>query len=256
MDKQNGWVKTHIENGIGWLSFFHPKSNSLPGKILDELASAIEQLGNNAAVNVIVLKSEGDKVFCAGASFEELSQIKNAEEGRVFFSGFARVLNATRKCPVLLIGRVQGKAVGGGVGLAAICDYCFAHESASIKLSELSLGIGPFVIEPAVTRKIGVAAFSELSIHAGKWQTSGWAQAKGLFQEVFSSISDLDAAIAKLANTLSANYRPALTALKKILWQNTDDWDELLSERAKISGNLVLSDFSQATLRRIQEKGA
>jgi methylglutaconyl-CoA hydratase len=256
MEHQNGWVKTKIENGVGWITFFHPKSNSLPRKILSELAQKIETLGNDETIKVIILKSAGEKVFCAGASFEELSNIKNAQEGELFFSGFAKVLNAARKCPVLLIGRIQGKAVGGGVGLVSICDYAFAHESASVKLSEISLGIGPFVIEPAVSRKIGVSAFSQLAVNAGKWQESAWAKEKGLFQEVFSQESQMDAAILELAQTLSNNHRPALTHLKKVLWQHTDGWEELLGERAKISGQLVLSEFSQGMLRRIAEKEA
>lgn len=149
------------ERGVGSITFFHPRSNSLPGKVLKQLADTITKLGKDETVKVIVLKSKGEKGFCAGASFDELISIKDRSTGKQFFSGFANVINACRKCPKFVVGRVQGKAVGGGVGLASAVDYCFATTAASVKLSELAVGIGPFVVGPAVERKIGVSAMSQ-----------------------------------------------------------------------------------------------
>ena len=180
---QEGYVKSETHNGVTTIEFFHPQSNSLPGKILEELAKEIHFAGTHAETKVIVLKSDGEKAFCAGASFDELLQIKTEAEGLQFFSGFAHVINAMRKCPKLIIVRIQGKCVGGGVGLAAAADYAIATEKADIKLSELAIGIGPFVVGPAVERKIGVAAFSALSIDATMWRNSEWAKKKGLFAE-------------------------------------------------------------------------
>ncbi len=237
------------ENGIATISFYHPAQNSLPAALLDELTKQIEIAGNSIQTRVILLKSEGERTFCAGASFDELLQIKDKEAGAIFFSGFARVINACRKSSKIIIARVQGKAVGGGVGLAAAADYCMATEAASIKLSELAIGIGPFVISPAVIRKVGLPAFSQLTIRAIDFQTAHWAKDKGLYNEVYPDISSLDEAVNALAEKLASYHPEALAGLKQILWEGTEDWDKLLNERAAISGELVLSEFTQQALR-------
>lgn len=246
----NGSVTLNIsDNGIATISFYHPAQNSLPAALLDELTAKIALAGNDAQTKIIVLKSEGDRTFCAGASFDELLQIKDKEAGSKFFSGFARVINVCRKSPKIIIARVQGKTVGGGVGIAAAADYCLATEFASIKLSELAIGIGPFVISPAVIRKIGLPAFSQLTIRAVDFQTAQWAKEKGLFNEVYPNIAALDEALDTLVQKLASYHPKALRGLKEILWEGTADWDQLLMQRAAISGELVLSDFTQATLK-------
>lgn len=244
-----GSVSTSIENSIGTITFFHPQSNSMPGELLQQLATAIEKAGQNDAIKVIILQSEGEKAFCAGASFDELVAIDDLETGKKFFSGFANVINAARKCPKFIVGRVQGKAVGGGVGMASATDYCFATQSASVKLSELAVGIGPFVVGPAVERKVGTAAFSELAINATAWRSAAWAQQKGLYNEVFETSSEMDNAIAELCNKLIHSNPEAMRQLKEIFWQGTEHWDELLATRAGISGTLVLSDFTRNAIQ-------
>lgn len=245
----NGYVSLAIsESGIAAVSFFHPAQNSLPGNLLDELTAKLIQAGKDERTRVIILKSEGERTFCAGASFNELLQIKDKEAGAVFFSGFARVINACRTSPKIIIARLQGKAVGGGVGLAAAADYCLATEAASIKLSELAIGIGPFVISPAVIRKIGLPAFSQLTIRASEFQTANWAKEKGLYNEVYDHITTLDIALDILAHKLASYHSEALSGLKKILWEGTANWGELLNERAALSGELVLSEFTQHAL--------
>lgn len=249
----NGSLYTHIQNNIATVEFYHPSSNSFPSELLERLATVFNELSLNNEVHVIVLKSEKDKTFCAGASFDELVAITNFEEGKQFFLGFANVLNAMRRCSKLIIGRIQGKAVGGGVGLAAACDYCFATEQAAIKLSEFTIGIGPFVIAPAVERKIGIAALSELTLDATSWQNAYWAKEKGLFAKVFETISELDTEVDNLASKL-AGYNPeALNEMKKVLWKGTENWDTLLDNRAAISGNLVLSDFTKKALQKFKK---
>jgi methylglutaconyl-CoA hydratase len=245
----DGNVTIAIVDGVATISFFHPAQNSLPAKLLDKLTSEIKQAGNDPGTRVIVLKSEGDRTFCAGASFDELLQIKYKEAGAEFFSGFAKVINACRKSSKIIIVRVQGKSVGGGVGLAAAADYCLATEAAAIKLSELAIGIGPFVISPAVIRKIGLPAFSQLTIRAVDFQTAAWAKEKGLYNEVYPDIKSMDEALDALAAKLASYHPHALTGLKQILWEGTSDWDELLAERAAISGELVLSEFTQQALQ-------
>jgi len=246
---ENGNVNLSTSpSGIATISFYHPAQNSLPAALLDKLTATIVQAGEDAATRVIILKSEGDRTFCAGASFDELLQIKDKEAGAIFFSGFARVINACRKSPKIVIARVQGKSVGGGVGLAAGADYCLATEAAAIKLSELAIGIGPFVISPAVIRKIGLPAFSQLTIRASDFQTAQWAREKGLYNEVYADIVSLDAALDGLAEKLASYHPEALSGLKQILWEGTEDWDNLLHERAAISGELVLSEFTQQAL--------
>ena len=248
------YVKSETHQGITTIEFFHPQSNSLPGKILEELAKEIHFAGTHNETNVIILKSAGDKTFCSGASFDELMAIKNETEGLQFFSGFAHVINAMRKCPKLIIGRIQGKCVGGGVGLAASVDYAIATNKADVKLSELAVGIGPFVVGPAVERKIGTAAFSALAIDATMWRNSDWAKLKGLFSEVHESIENMDEAIFKLSNTLAHSSPQAMAEMKKIFWKDTAHWDELLIERAKISGKLVLSDFTKRAIEKFKKK--
>lgn len=249
----NGSLYTHIQNGIATVEFFHPAGNSFPSELLERITKAFHELSIKEEVNVIVLKSDKDKAFCAGASFDELVNISNLEEGKKFFLGFANLINAMRKCSKIIIGRIQGKVVGGGVGLAAACDYCLATEAASIKLSELSIGIGPFVIEPVVTRKIGLAAFSELTIDATNWKNAYWAKEKGLYARVFQSKIELDTEVDRLAIKLNSYNSEALNELKKTLWKGTEDWDKLLAERAEISGKCVLSEFTKKALKKFKK---
>ena len=249
-----GHVTTHVEHGINTIEFFHPQSNSLPGKILEQLAYEIHFAGTHDDTKVIILKSCADKTFCSGASFDELSAIKTHAEGTHFFNGFAQVINAMRKCPKFIIGRIQGRCVGGGVGLAASVDYAIATNKAEIKLSELAVGIGPFVVGPAVERKIGTAAFSALAIDAQMWRSTDWARKKGLFAEVHDSIENMDEAIDRLANVLAHSSPEAMAAMKKMFWKGTEHWDDLLKERAAISGKLVLSDFTKNAIARFKLK--
>ncbi|MCB0634189.1 MAG: enoyl-CoA hydratase/isomerase family protein [Saprospiraceae bacterium] len=239
-----------LKEGLLEITFYHPKHNSLPSTLLRELADAITGAGADKAVQVIILKSDGDRTFCAGASFDELVAINDFPTGKKFFMGFANVINACRKCPKLIIGRVQGKAVGGGVGLAAAVDYCLATQYAAVKLSELNVGIGPFVVGPAVERKIGLSAFSQLTINGNEFQSAGWAREKGLYAEVFDNVDQLDAAVLQLADFLLATNPEAQSQLKQMFWQNCEHWDELLEERAEMSGRLVLSDFTKQALAR------
>lgn len=241
------------ENGIATVEFGHPMSNSLPGKILQKLADTITELGNDPSVKVIILTSGGEKAFCAGASFDELISIKDFETGKKFFSGFANVINACRKAPKFIIGRVHGKAVGGGVGMASAVDYCMATRYADVKLSELAVGIGPFVVGPAVERKMGTSAMSELAINATEWRTAEWAKEKGLYTDVFDEVSELDEAISKLARTLSKSNPEAMSMLKTVFWQGTEHWDTLLAERAAMSGKLVLSDFTVNAINQFKK---
>ena len=249
----NGNLIYSIKNNIAIVEFGHPASNSFPSELLNRLTSLLNDLSSNDNVNVIVLKSEGNRTFCAGASFDELMAVTNLSEGEACFSGFANVINAMRSCSKLIIGRIQGKAVGGGVGLASACDYVLATEAASIKLSELSIGIGPFVIAPAVERKMGTSAFSELTIAATEWKSAYWAKEKGLYAKVLESIEDLDKEVDFSANKL-ASYNPeALKNMKKTFWSGTEHWDELLIERAEMSGKLVLSEFTKNALNQFKK---
>jgi methylglutaconyl-CoA hydratase len=248
-----GSVNTTVEQGIARITFYHPQSNSLPGTLLRELAAAVSEAGNNPEARVIILQSAGDKAFCAGASFDELVSIENIEQGTYFFSGFAGVINAMRKAPKFVIARVQGKAVGGGVGLASAADYTLAHSSSSVKLSELAVGIGPFVVGPAVERKIGTAAFSQLTIDAGSWKDAQWAREKSLYADIFDTHEALDEAVNRLAMTLSTSNPEAMSMLKSIMWEGTENWDELLIERAAMSGKLVLSDFTRNAIAKFKQ---
>ena len=251
---QEPFVISEIKNGIATITFYHPQSNSMPGSQLNMLATEIEKLGKNPTAKVIVLKSEGDKAFCAGASFDELIAIKDSESGLKFFSGFASVINAMRKAPKFIIVRIQGKTVGGGVGIACSADYTFAVDSASVKLSELAIGIGPFVVGPAVERKIGSSAFCQLTINASEWQTAEWAKQKGLYNQVFSNIKEMDKGIETLSQILASSNPEAMEMLKKEMWKGTENWDQLLIERASMSGKLVLSDFTINAINKFKQK--
>jgi methylglutaconyl-CoA hydratase len=251
---EQAYVKTETHQGITTITFFHPQSNSLPGKILAELAKEIHFAGTHDDTRVIILKSAGEKTFCSGASFDELMAIKNEAQGLEFFSGFANVINAMRKSTKFIIGRIHGKCVGGGVGLAASADYAIATDKAEVKLSELAVGIGPFVVGPAVERKIGTAAFSALSIDAACFRNAEWAKRKGLFAEVHESVENMDESIQRLSNTLAHSSPQAMAEMKKIFWKGTEHWDELLKERAAISGRLVLSDFTKSAIAKFKAK--
>ena len=251
--RKNGSLYTRVDAKVATIEFGHPASNSFVADLLQRLTDTINELSANEGISVILLKSEGVKAFCAGASFDELLEVSNLEEGKAFFSGFANVINAMRKCTKVIVGRVHGKTVGGGVGLAAACDYVYSNVEASIKLSELSIGIAPLVIEPVVERKIGNAALAELSLAPTEWKSAYWAQEKGLFSKVFDSLKELDKELDFFANKLSGYNPEALYEWKKVLWNQTDHWDELLEERAGITGKLVLSDFTKEALNKFKK---
>lgn len=251
---EQGHVISTIENQIGIIEFGHPLSNSLPGNILNKLALTITELSKNENCKVLLLKSAGDRAFCAGASFDELVAIKDLEEGRIFFSGFAKVINACRTSQKIIIARIQGKAVGGGVGIAASADYAFATKHAAVKLSELAIGIGPFVVGPAVQRKIGLSAMSELAIDATQWRSADWAQNKGLYSSVSESSEIMDEKINELIQKLANSNPDAMRELKEVFWAGTEDWDELLARRAEISGRLVLSEFTRNAIHAFKKK--
>jgi methylglutaconyl-CoA hydratase len=250
----NEYVKLKIENGIGTIEFFHPQSNSLPSHVLNKLSETITAAGENDEVKVIILRSGGDRAFCAGASLDELMAIEDESQGKQFFSGFANFINVARKCPKFIIGRVQGKAVGGGVGMASSMDYCFATKYAFVKLSELAIGIGPFVVGPPIERKIGLSAFSQLSINATEWHSAQWAKEKGLFAEVYETAEEMDVAIQTLAEKLASSNPDSMRGLKQVIWEGMDHWDNLLLERAAMSGRWVLSDFTRKTLARLKQR--
>ena len=252
-EHKDGSLYVKVENGIGSITFGHPNSNSLPSTLLSRIAKAFEDLGNDAAAKVILFQSEGEKAFCAGAALNELINIQNETEGEVFFSGFANVINAMRKTGKFVVGRVQGKTVGGGVGLVGACDYVFATEAASVKLSEISIGIGPFVIEPTLSRKMGVAALSQLSIDATHWQNAYWAKDKGLFSQVFENKKDMDESLNILLSKLASYNTSSMKALKESFWKGTEHWDQLLIERAQMSGKLVLSSETQKALAKFKK---
>lgn len=251
-----GYVKTTVKDGIASVSFHHPRSNSLPGDILHRMAEAIDQAGADDSVRVIVLRSEGEKAFCAGASFDELLAIDSEAKGTAFFSGFAQVINAIRRSRCFVIGRVHARAVGGGVGLAAACDITYAHESASARLSELAIGIGPFVVGPAVERRMGNAAFSALAITPDLWRDADWCRRHGLYAEVFALHAELDNAVDQHAHRLASCGSEAMAELKRVIWRGTDDWDDLLAQRAMISGRLVLSEFTGKAIAAFKERSA
>lgn len=252
-DRQNGSLYTAIQGKVATVEFGHPASNSFVAELLDRLTVELNELSENKNITVIILKSEGNRAFCAGASFDELMAVSNLEEGKVFFSGFANVINAMRTCKKVIIGRVQGKTVGGGVGLASACDYVFASVEASISLSELTIGIAPLVIAPAVERKIGLAAISELSLAPSEWKNAYWAKEKGLYSKVFDKMEVLDKDLEFFVEKL-ASYNPeALEEWKKVLWEGTSHWDTLLTDRAAITGKLVLSEFTKNALSKFKK---
>ena len=246
------YVKQTIKNNISFIEFYHPSHNSLPGDILQKLVNLIKNAGDNKDIKVIVLQSGGDRTFCAGASFKELVNISDEDSGKTFFSGFSNVINAMRICPKLIIGRIQGKTVGGGVGIIAACDYSLATKYAEIKLSELNIGIGPFVIGPVIERKIGLSSFSKISLNPTRFFAASWAKDNGLYAEVFENISELDLAVQTFAEELCSFNQEAMNEIKKLFWRGTDHWDTLLLEQAKISGRLVLSNFTKEKLSKFK----
>ena len=250
---KGGYVKTETHNNITTIEFFHPQSNSLPSALLEELAKEIHAAGIDVESKVIILRSAGEKAFCAGASFDELLNIKTAQAGLEFFSGFAHVINAMRKCPKFIIARIHGKCVGGGVGLAAAADYAIAAEGADVKLSELSIGIGPFVVGPVIERKTGASSFSQLAIDSSMWRNADWARRKGIYAELHPSVEGMNESIHRLSNNLSHSNPEAMKEMKKIFWKGTEQWDQSLIELAAISGKLILSDFSKKAIEKFKK---
>lgn len=246
-----GTVTANVADGIGSVTFGHPKGNSLPGALLADLAARITALGRDPLVTVIVLRSEGSGPFCAGASFGELSAIADAERGTQFFMGFANLINAMRECPKFIVARVHGKAVGGGVGMVAASDYALATTAAQVKLSELAVGIGPFVVGPVIERKIGAGHYAALGVDAIGWRSAEWAHQRGLYAELHGDVAALDARLAALARQLAESSPEAMAAMKRVFWEGTEHWRELLAARARLSGGLVVTEFARGVIREL-----
>ncbi len=249
----SGTITLHTADGVATVTFGHPRGNSLPGSLLRLLAERIADAGTDPNARVIVLRSDGTGPFCAGASFDELAAIEDAEIGKEFFSGFAQVMLAMIRAPKFIVTRVHGKVVGGGVGIVAASDFSMAVGAASAKLSELSIGIGPFVVGPAIERKIGLAAFSAMAVDAD-WRDAAWCERHGLYARVYSDPSELDGAIDTLAGTLAKSNPEAMGRLKQAFWAGTEEWNLLLTERAELSGRMVLSKFSRDAIARFRAK--
>ncbi len=254
MNQDQGFVQHQVENGLATITFYHPSHNSLPGNLLKELASLITKLGSDSAVKVILIKSAGERTFCAGASFDELISIEDFDIGKAFFMGFANVINALRTCGKITIARIQGKAVGGGVGLSAAVDYAIATKYASMRLSELAVGIGPFVVGPAVERKVGLSAFAKLTLSPDEWQTAAWAKQNNLYAEAFDSTEQMDEYISHFTDKLLSYNPDALSAIKSVSWEGCDHWDALLEQRAEVSGRLILSPYAKAAISKFKQK--
>ena len=244
---ESGTVTVTATEGVASVRFNHPKGNSLPAALLARLAEEIRRLGTRDDVHVVVLRSSDTGPFCAGASFDELKAIRDSAAGKEFFMGFARVILAMTRCPKLIIARVHGKTVGGGVGLVAASDYAMAVESASLRLSELAVGIGPFVVGPAIERKIGLGGFSAMAIDTD-WRTARWAEEFGLYSRVFDSINALDSALELFARKLARTNPEAMAKMKAVFWQGTEHWERLLEERAEMSGALVTSEYTRSAI--------
>ena len=249
-----GTITTTFHKAVATLCFWHPMGNSFTSNLLQNFVDALENLNQNEAVKVIILKSEGEKIFCSGASFDELLELKNLEDATRFFSGFAKIINALRSSNKIILGDIHGKSVGGGVGIIAACDFAFASKNSLVKLSELAIGIGPYVIEPAITRRVGVTAFAQLTLQPKNWQTATWAYENKLFSHYFETHEEATIALENLANELASYDAQALSSLKKTLWQDTENWDTLLFKRAKISANLALSDDTKEILKQFKNK--
>ena len=252
--RKEGSLYTRLNGGLAILEFGHPTSNSLNSELLSRLCKEIESLGANTEIALILIQSEGDRAFCAGASFDELLEISTPEQSTAFFNGFARLINSMRTCPIPIIGKVYGKAVGGGVGLIASCDYVMASDKASLRLSEIGLGIAPLVIAPAVERKAGVSGLAELALAPSEWKSAYWARERGLFSKVFESRSDLDKETEYFAADLASHSRDALMLMKRALWEGTEHWDDLLTSRAAMTGKLALSQTTQQTISAFKKK--
>lgn len=250
---QAGHVAVSAHDGVASVEFYHPKGNSLPATVLRRIAEAIDEVAVRDDVRVVVLRSGGTGPFCAGASFDELKAVATATEGKDFFMGFGRIILAIRRCPKPVVARVHGKAVGGGVGLVAACDYAIAVESASIRLSELAVGIGPFIIGPAITRKVGPGHFGAMAIDAD-WRSARYAEHVGLYARVVSDVAELDEVLGGFVRKLAASNPAALAQIKRVTWEGTDDWAELLESRAAMSGTLVTSEYTRNFIASFAQK--
>lgn len=249
----DGDVRLSVADGVGTVEFSHPKGNSLPSALLRQLADGIATLGNDPAARVIVLRSAGAKTFCAGASFDEFTAVSTPEQGREFFLGFSRVIMAMVRAPKFVISRVQGHAAGGALGVIAASDYSVAVQGADAKLSELAVGIGPFVVGVVLERKLGLAPFQFLGVHAD-WHDAAWCERHGLYAQVVPDIAALDATVDAHARRLAAANPEAMAEMKRIYWKDVDDWEARMDARAQLSGRMVLSDFTRDALARFRSR--
>lgn len=249
----DGTVTVSIADGVGTVEFAHPKGNSLPAQLLNLLAREITAVGENPDARVIVLRSAGTGAFCAGASFDEFTALADAAAGKEFFLGFSRVIMAMVRAPKFVLTRVHGKAAGGAIGVIAASDYSIAVRDAAVKLSELQVGIGPFVVGVAIERKLGLAPFQALGVHAD-WHDAAWCERHGLYSMVCDDVAALDAAVAAHAKRLAASNPEAMREMKRIYWEGSERWEAAMDERAAMSGRMVLSDFTRKALEKFRAR--
>ena len=250
---KEGSVESLVADGVATVEFSHPKGNSLPAAILARLAEQIAEMGRRDDVRVIALRSTREGPFCAGASFDELAAISDDASGKEFFLGFARVILAMVRCPKPIVTRVQGKVAGGGIGIVAASDYVIATDHSLLRLSELAIGIGPFVVGPVILRKLGPGAFSAMALDA-EWRAAEWGLEMGLYSQVHDSIAGLNSAFDGFVLTLAKANPEATALIKATLWAGTEDWEKLLDDRAALSGRLVRSDFTRRAIEAFKAK--
>ena len=204
-------------NAIATVTLNRPQvHNAFDETLIADVTACFARLSEDAEVRAIVLRGAGES-FCAGADLHWMGRMAgySQEENRADADALQRMFDVIATCPKPTIARVQGGAIGGGVGLVAVCDVVIAAPEAKFALSEVRLGLVPAVIAPYVLQKIGMGAARALFVTGERFNAEE-ALRIGLVQQVVAAI-ELDAAIQKKLEWILHAGPNAIAAAKRLL---------------------------------------
>jgi methylglutaconyl-CoA hydratase len=201
-----------------WVTLNRPEvHNAFNEELIAEAIALFQWIPEQRDLRAVVLAGSGPN-FCAGADVNWMAKTVrySREENIRDAAQMARMLALMNECPIPLIGRVQGAAIGGGVGLTAVCDVAVATATTKFGLAEVKLGIMPAAISPYVIAKIGETHARALFLTGERFSAERALQI-GLVHRLASDETELDAIVSELLSQLSSSAPQAVRECKKLI---------------------------------------
>ena len=248
-------LATRRSHGVEYLTLNRPDvRNAFDDTMIAELGDWAARCRTDSAIDVVVIDGAG-KVFAAGADVTWMAKTVawTRDENEADAKRMARMFSAIDTLPMPVVGRVHGAALGGGAGLAAVCDIVIAEESAVFGFTEVRLGLVPAVISPFVLAKIGQSAARELFLTGARFSAHR-ALTIGLVHQVVP-MAELDQSVARVVAELMQGGREALATAKALIVEVSRALhDDLETLTARTIAERRVSAEGQEGLRAFLEK--